>query len=533
MIASLPPAGVASARTIGGHRLVAGLGKGGMARVYLAIAQKQGGFTKLLVLKVLRAELDSEGDFLTMFMQEARLAARLNHPNVVQTYEVGEDANRHYIAMEYLEGQALSSVLSRIGRDAFPLDVHLRILCDALEGLHYAHELADYDGTPLKIVHRDISPQNVFVTYTGQAKILDFGIAKVSGSTHTATGVLKGKAAYMAPEQATGKPDRRSDIFAVGVMLWEAIAKQRFVQRHEEDVIILTRRISGKERLIRDVVPDAPPELAEICDKAMAGEPDQRFATAAEMRDAIEAHLRKSDPVDARRVAATLEPTFAEERTRIRRLVDEQVKRADDTGPMIDLHRQGSVMTPPGVQASFDVPVDFAATKVSAPRRFPVSLVLVLGAVVLVAGGVLAMRRGREPQAGAASPAASSTPSAPPALVAAASASAEPTAAEKITVAIRTTPPDATLVVDGQTVRNPFAVEVVKDGSRHTVQASARGHASETTSVAYDGPHELVLTLKPATAAAPPRPASSADVDLASLKSKRPKRTVDDKDPYQ
>ena len=531
MTPSLPPPDGGSARTIANYRLVAGLGKGGMARVYLALAQKQGGFTKLLVLKVLRAELDVDGEFLDMFMQEARLAARLNHPNVVQTYEVGENANRHYIAMEYLEGQALGAVLSRLGRDGLPLDVHLRILCDALEGLHYAHELSDYDGTALGIIHRDVSPQNVFVTYAGQSKILDFGIAKVTGSTHTAKGVLKGKVGYMAPEQATGAPDRRSDVFAIGVMLWEAIAKRRLAERGEDDLLVLTRRISGKDRCIRDVIPDAPSELADICDKAMAQHPSDRFATAAEMRDALESYLRSHQPVDARRVASVLGLTFASERARIRALVDEQVKRADETGPMIDLHTQATV-TPPAMEAITDVPLGLEATKVASRRRLPLVLLVV---AALGGASIFALTRAREPQAPASRPSAESLATASPlAATSAPSVSTTPALApSNVTIAIRTAPPAATLTIDGETVHNPYRVDAAKDGSHHAVQASLRGHTTETTSVIFDGPREVVITLKPIIANVAPKPPSPGDVDLTSVKSRRPKRTVDDKDPYQ
>ncbi len=536
MMPSHPPIGMAaSSRTIGKHRLVAGLGTGGMARVYLALAQKTGGFTKLLVLKVLRTELDADGDFLSMFMQEARLAARLNHPNVVQTYEVGEDAQRHFIAMEYLEGQALSSVLTRVGRQNFPLDVHLRILCDALEGLHYAHELADYDGTPLHIVHRDVSPQNVFVTYTGQSKILDFGIAKVAGSTRTVTGVLKGKVGYMAPEQATGKPDRRADLFAIGVMLWEAIAKRRFIGRGEDDVVVLTRRIGGNDRPIREEVPDAPTELAEICDKALATEPELRFATAADMRSALEAYLRKGEPVDARSVAALLETNYADERARIRGLIDDQVKRADDTGPMIDIHTHATV-TPPTLELGVDIPIEVAATQVTnssgAPRKSSVVLLVGLAVVILAVGGMVVVRRTQAAAPRESAPPATAMVSALPstAVLPVPTAEAVPVT---ISVAIRTSPAGATLQLDGETVSNPFRLEVPKDGSHHTVVSAARGYNAETTSVTYDAARDIIVTLKPATMAVPARPANTNDVDLSSLKTKRPKRTVDEKDPYQ
>ncbi|HSO32263.1 MAG TPA: serine/threonine-protein kinase, partial [Labilithrix sp.] len=341
-----------SLRTIAGHRLVAGLGQGGMARVYLAISQKQLGFTKLVVLKVLRDELDVDGALLDMFIQEARLAARLNHLHVVQTYEAGEDDGRHYIAMEYLEGQALSSVVARAG-SRLPLEAHLRILCDTLEGLQYVHDLTDYDGTPLGLVHRDVSPQNVFVTYSGQAKVIDFGIAKSFDSTRTVNGMLKGKIGYMAPEQARvgGVPDRRTDVFAVGVMLWEALAGRRLVERGEQEMMALGRRISGEDPKIREVAPDAPSALADVCDKAMASEPADRFSSASEMRDAIEACLADRPSFDARQVALLLEETFAKERTRLRQLVDEKVKEAFDPGPLVDLHTEGTVTPPRGPRA--------------------------------------------------------------------------------------------------------------------------------------------------------------------------------------
>src|SRR5450432_1848509 len=154
-------------RVIGPYRVIAGLGSGGMARVYLALSQKPG-FDKLFVLKLLREELVSDPEFRSMFLNEARVAARLNHPNVIHTYEVGVDDEQLFIAMEYLEGQALNTIVARLGRKNVPLPIQLRILCEVLTALEYAHGLMGYDGTPLSIVHRDVSPQNVFVTYPGQ-----------------------------------------------------------------------------------------------------------------------------------------------------------------------------------------------------------------------------------------------------------------------------------------------------------------------------------------------------------------------------
>ena len=187
----------------GKYRWVADLGSGGMGDVFLAVAQGPSGFSKLQVIKRLRPELAQDPEFLEMFLNEARIAARLNHPNIVQTNEVGEQDGEHFLAMEYLEGQSLYLITRKAlnaatgradGRpQRMPLSFHVHVLAEACAGLHHAHDLVDFDGTPLDLVHRDCSPQNVFVTYEGEVKVLDFGIAKAAdSSTVTRTGVLKG-----------------------------------------------------------------------------------------------------------------------------------------------------------------------------------------------------------------------------------------------------------------------------------------------------------------------------------------------------
>jgi len=175
-----------------------------MADIYLAVARGALGFSKLVVLKHLRND-DEDRRSLDMFLDEARLAPRLSHPNIVDTYDVGQDGDSYFIAMEYLEGQSLSRILRGAQGTRISPTVWARIVADALRGLHYAHELCDYDGAPLGIVHRDVSPPNIFITYTGETKIVDFGIAKAKLNTfQTEAGVFKGKLGYMAPEQAVG-----------------------------------------------------------------------------------------------------------------------------------------------------------------------------------------------------------------------------------------------------------------------------------------------------------------------------------------
>src|SRR4051812_39704553 len=164
-----------ASQQLGKYRLVATLGQGGMGTVYLALASGPGQFRKLLVVKELRQDLTRKPGFVEMFMDEAKLTARLDHPNVVQTFEAGEGHDRYYLAMEYLDGQPLSALIDRLAdSNGLPLWVHIQILCEVLAGLQYAHELPDYDGTSLHVVHRDISPQNVFLTYHGQVKVVDF-----------------------------------------------------------------------------------------------------------------------------------------------------------------------------------------------------------------------------------------------------------------------------------------------------------------------------------------------------------------------
>lgn len=286
----------------GKYQLFASLGRGGMADVFLSVARGQMGFNKLAVIKRLRQALAEEPAFRTMFLDEARLAARLNHPNIVHTYEVGEQNGVYFIAMEYLEGQSLNKVLKEALRRKEGIDpeVGARIIADALGGLAYAHALADYDGRPLGIIHRDVSPHNIFVTYDGHTKLVDFGIAKAAlSSTETEVGVLKGKVAYMSPEQAMGgRIDQRADLFAMGIVLWELLARQRLMTG-ESAANTLHKLMNEPIPRISAVMPGIDPELEAIVGKALEKDPQYRWQSAAEMRDALEDWLR-SNPRSAR-----------------------------------------------------------------------------------------------------------------------------------------------------------------------------------------------------------------------------------------
>jgi ABC-type branched-subunit amino acid transport system substrate-binding protein/tRNA A-37 threonylcarbamoyl transferase component Bud32 len=381
-----------------------------MSEVILTVTQGGlGGFQKLVAVKLLRRDLAEDEDFRRMFLEEARLTARLNHPNVVQTNDVGEDAGRYYIAMEYLEGQTFERVRrSRNASRLFPRNLQLQVLTQVLAGLHYAHELADYDNTPMAIVHRDVTPSNIFLTYDGQIKLVDFGIAKVLDSVnHTRVGVLKGKARYMAPEQITGAAlDRRADIFSVGVMLWEILAStQIWLGRSETEIL---RRVSTGD--VPALPNDAPAVLQQICAKAMAHRPEDRYATAEALRLELDEYLAQhATPSRDRGIGAVVGEMFRDERAQIRQLIEVQLKGT----------RPGSVLpalrdmrtTPAG--GSMQVPYDpepigtAASVKLTYGGKPPVhaaaawpprrgALYLAGGALAVVAIiGVIALGRGR------------------------------------------------------------------------------------------------------------------------------------------
>jgi serine/threonine protein kinase len=313
------------------HRLLE-LGRGGMARVWLAMSMGGNGFRKLVVVKQLRPEFERDERVRAMFLEEARLAAKLNHPNTVQTLEVAEQDGEFFIVMEYLDGQPLDAI-SRLG--SVPMGVMLAILADVCAGLHHAHELRDLDGAELGIVHRDVSPQNVFVTYTGQVKVVDFGIAKtMAGPSVSQAGEIKGKANYMAPEQALGMSvDRRADIFSVGVMLYAALAGRRLWEGTPENKVIERLRVGDIPKLVpRPSSLNAPgAELMAICNKCIAAAARDRYDTALEVQVALEEFAKKNGGMHSRgELGSFLCRAFEEHRARRQSVIEEKVRSLSD-----------------------------------------------------------------------------------------------------------------------------------------------------------------------------------------------------------
>lgn len=281
-------------RPYGQYVLVRKLAEGGMAEIFLAKLRGTDGFERNVVIKRMLPHLSSIPDFVEMFRDEARLAAKLSHPNIVQIHELGFTDGCYYICMEYLAGEDFSTTVRLAGRrrQYLPFAVVLRVLIDAARGLHFAHEFTNEAGLPLNIVHRDVSPSNLYLTYQGQVKVLDFGIAKAeSRLVNTRTGVVKGKYMYMAPEQAKGKEvDRRADVFALGVSLFEALTHVRPFAR-ENDLAVLNALLHGEFKRPRELRKDLPEDLEAIILKAMAFKPEDRYPTAEAFADALEAWL--------------------------------------------------------------------------------------------------------------------------------------------------------------------------------------------------------------------------------------------------
>ena len=277
--------------TFGRYELLKRLAGGGMGEVYLARQRGIDGFQKLLVIKTLLPHLCEDEEFITMFKDEARVTAQLIHPNICQVFEFEQVSGVFYMAMEYLRGEDLRRLWKACEQRGTPLRVPLicRVIADAAAGLDFAHSLRDNTGEPYHIVHRDISPQNILVTFEGGVKVIDFGVAKAAGrAQHTRTGALKGKYSYMSPEQVAGaEVDGRSDIFALGIVLHEMLTGRRLFKA-DSDVQTLARVreciVAPPSRLN----PQLPAGVDQIVLKALAKNPADRYATAQEFRLALE-----------------------------------------------------------------------------------------------------------------------------------------------------------------------------------------------------------------------------------------------------
>jgi serine/threonine-protein kinase len=308
------------------------LAEGGMARVDLAI-RRVGAFRRMYAVKRLHPHLASDPDFRSMFLDEARIAGLLRHPNIVGVLDVGEDDQGPFLVMDYVDGLPLSNLLTlvRKGGELMPVQIAVRIALDVARGLHAAHELVA-DGRPLGLVHRDLSPQNVMIGFDGQARITDFGIARALGrATRTATGVVKGKMAYMSPEQLRlEEPDRRSDLFSFGVVIYEMLSNTRLYGKSAEP------RISfGAPPDIGEVRSDVPDELVRLLFELLAAEREARPPDARDVAMRLEAILAvaiaEEEPAD---VAEYLDVVAGEVKREQSRVLEAAMAEAESAPPI-------------------------------------------------------------------------------------------------------------------------------------------------------------------------------------------------------
>jgi eukaryotic-like serine/threonine-protein kinase len=481
------------------YRVITELGSGGTARVFLAVLEKGAGFQKLVVLKTLLPHLADDPTIAEMFRNEARIAARLKHPHVVEVYEVVDDGGP-VLVMEYLRGASLRELVRRAADqdEPLPLRNHLEVIYRVCLGLHYCHELRDYDGTPMGLIHRDVSPHNVYLTFQGEVRLLDFGIAKLSGNDgDTRTGFLKGKIRYMAPEQMLGEDlDRRADLYAIGVMLWEAITC-RDMWVGVSDAVLMQRTVNGELPEAEPLRP-VPQALLDIMKRCLALSADDRYATAGELASDLEAVMQDL-PRAATSLGVYAEQLYGERDHRIAALVQAKLSGQDlegDTTPLGPIDWTHASRASAGSARRLQ-----SRSTAATPGRRHIALWLPIGAAAIASLAWWMVPRSDLSPASVPVP----EPAAAPTVVAAAEPAPAPQSApvaaavpkvERKRVHLTATPIEATLSFDGKALAsNPFDNTMLADGELHTVSASAPGYVSVERSFVLDEDVELVLEL--------------------------------------
>jgi serine/threonine protein kinase len=434
-------------RVVGRYALLGELAAGGMATVHFGRLIGPVGFSRTVAIKRLHAQFAKDPEFVAMFLDEARLAARIQHPNVVSTLDVVALEGELLLVLEYVHGEALAHLLraARKTKKPLPLKIVAAIVSGMLHGLHAAHEARSENGDPLGIVHRDMSPQNLLVGMDGTARVLDFGVAKAVGRVITTReGQLKGKVAYMSPEQVrSGVVDRRTDIYAASIVLWEVLAGRRLFDGDNEGLLLFQVSEGAKQRP-GEIVPGVPPELDDIVMRGLAHDPKNRFATAWDMAVALEEAIGLASPRQVGAWVAEMAGDHLEKRAR--RVTELESISSDDFVPVSDPATSsrprdsailveaprdsmpGRVSSPPGSApramaaslsseprgqvSSVSVPDDLALPITGLRPRWIAAIVVALG----LAGALVVAFRSGDHGAATAIAAASAAPPAPAAL---------------------------------------------------------------------------------------------------------------------
>lgn len=542
-VSEAKPAEVETGRILHGrYELIHRLGHGGMASVYLGRAIGTAGFERLVAVKVIHPHLANESEFVEMFLDEARIAAKIHHPNVCETLDLGDDDGVFFMVMEYVEGETLSSLVRQLRKrkEKLPITVALQIASDACRGLEAAHSLENHDGTALNLVHRDVSPHNLLVTMDGRVKVVDFGIMKAAGKrSNTLTGQLRGKLTYMSPEQARGEPvDRRSDIYAMGVILWELLAGARFY-RGETDSEILAQVSLGRRQELAEFRDDVPDSVKALLDKALAESRYDRFETADEMLKGLRSALRhlldanKDDPREV--LGGVMERFFGSRIKYIQSAIRGQVDDRDGSSRVRGsaANDQTSVIGSRGLtpsQVGVGRTGTFTQSVATAPARsWALWLILPLAGAAL---GTLAVRAGFDREIAEAAPVATQPAEAKP-------AEAKP---DLVKWFFNTDPQGATVIVDGKTLERatPTFVQLPRSDETVEVKISLAGYKTREVEMAPLSPENHNVRLEPeyktTFSARMPEPKPDEEVSPTKLrprtkKRSRPKKKPDEVEP--
>jgi serine/threonine protein kinase len=501
---------------LGKYELIKRLSVGGMAEIFLARAVGIPGFQKLVAIKRILPQLATNTEFLEMFLDEARIAATLQHSHIVQTYDVCVLSGNYIIAMEYLHGEDLRSILSASVRagQRIPLEHVLQIMISLTGALHYAHEKEDFEGRPLEIVHRDVSPGNVIVTFDGGIKLLDFGIAKARTQTRESnTGSVKGKVSYMSPEQARGEQvDRRTDVFAAGVILYELALGRKLYRGTDYEV--LTNIVKGTFDKPSQVDAGFDAQLEQIILRALSAKREARYATAHEMQLALESLARARGLFfSSTGLKQMMEQLFA------RQL--EAWRQAQKQGKSLIEHLE--------LEVSYEDEKELPEPAPQRSRRRPLVLAAVGGAALLLTGA-LALR-GRHPAPPVPRTSAAPAQVAPPVVpvpppAESPPAAVDPSGAAAGSVKVVTHPHDARVLIDGRAVsgHSPYAVDGLAPGE-HTVVAQLHGFADGSKRFAVAAGQAQTLTLSLNKAAAAPAAQAPKKVPAAPAPASAPAPT--------
>jgi serine/threonine protein kinase len=531
---------------VGRYDVVGHLASGGMAEILLGRILGPSGFQRPVVIKRILPHLAREAGFVGMFLDEARIVAGIRHPNVVQVHELGHEADNLFLVMEFLEGESCSGLAKRLRSQDETLDYALAayIIAEACAGLHAAHELKDPNGSFQNVVHRDVSPQNVFVTYAGQVKVLDFGIATAADRvTRTETGTFKGKFEYSSPEQCKGRPlDRRSDVFALGVLLFELSTGTRLFKRAGQ---LDTLRAICEEPIIspKDVRPDYPDVLISVLLRALERDKEKRYPTALAMRHDLLAAVRQLTTEVAleesmsRVMHRIFADRIAEKSTLLRRVesgsnVEEIPAVETDTSIEIPLAVDTRSVPPPNDRTAplpvytpsggIPVPPDLGLEPTfGLPKRPPWLPILGgAGAGVLILGvlGVWLATRNQPsdvptvPTAGADPSASVSAAVAAPSISAAPEPPVTAAAVTDVVIHVETVPSKAHVLIGGEDRGlSPVDIRLPKSSDALDLELRHDGYQSTHDKITPDADQKLKLTLAPAAGAAPrTTPAASA-----------------------